>query len=87
LPRSRGFINSFDTKAYHTFVNHFDSRGLIGKSSPNIYFHYYDYIDYTTPRKTEDLVTSIGQEGLGEHVGGPATPDHEVFLPSDHEKA
>jgi hypothetical protein len=26
-PSLRGCINSFNTKVYHTFINHFDSRG------------------------------------------------------------
>ena len=30
---------------------------------------------------------STGQEGLGEHIGGLATPEHEVFLPDAREKA
>jgi hypothetical protein len=44
----------------------------IGNSSPNIYFHYYDYIDYT-------FVMSTDQEGLGEHTRGLATSEREVF--------
>jgi hypothetical protein len=52
----------------------------ISNSSLNIYFHYYDYIDY-------NFIMSTGQEGLGEHIRGPATPEHEVFLPSAREKA
>jgi hypothetical protein len=30
---------------------------------------------------------STGQEGLGDHTRGPATPEHEVSLPSAREKA
>jgi hypothetical protein len=30
---------------------------------------------------------STGQEGLGEHIGGPATLECEVFLPGACEKA
>ena len=52
----------------------------ISNSSLNIYFHYYDYIDYT-------FIMSTIQEELGEHTGGPATLEHEVFLPGAHEKA
>jgi hypothetical protein len=47
----------------------------IGNSSPNIYFHYYDYIDYT-------FIMSTAQEGLGEHTRGLATPEREVFCPT-----
>jgi hypothetical protein len=35
----------------------------------------------TTPRTMEDLVTSIDQEGLGDHTEGPDTPRCEVFYP------
>jgi hypothetical protein len=28
---------------------------------------------------TEGSITSIGQEGLREHTGGPLTPEGEVF--------
>ena len=28
-PSMRDYINSFDTKVYHTFVKHFDSRGSL----------------------------------------------------------
>jgi hypothetical protein len=55
-------------------------KGLINNSSPNIYFHYYNYINYT-------FVMSTGQEGLGEHIRALATPERKVFLPGTREKA
>jgi hypothetical protein len=35
----------------------------------------------------EDLVMSTCQEGLGEHIRGPATSKREVFLPGAYEMA
>ena len=76
-PRSRGFINSFDTKVYHTFVNHFDSRAssatLVQTSTSTT------MTTSTTPREIEDLVMSNSQEGLGERTKRPATQEYEVF--------
>jgi hypothetical protein len=55
-PSLRGYINSFNTKVYHTFVNHFNSRGssatLVQTSA------YTTMTTSTTPSETEDLVTS-----------------------------
>jgi hypothetical protein len=35
--------------------------------------HYYDYIDYT-------FIMSTGQEGLREHIGGPAILKCKIFF-------
>jgi hypothetical protein len=79
-PSLRGYTNSFNTKVYNTFVNHFDSRGssttLVQTSTSTT------TTMLTTQRETKDLVMSIGQEGLGEHIGGPTTPEREVFCPA-----
>jgi hypothetical protein len=78
-----GFINSFDTKVYHTIINHFDLRGSLAtlvRTSIST-----TMTISTTPREMEDLVMSTGQEGLGEHIRGPATSKREVFLPSAYE--
>ena len=60
-PSMRGYINSFDTKVYHTFINCFDSRGslatLVQTSTSTT------MTTSTTPREIEDLVMSTGKRG------------------------
>jgi hypothetical protein len=56
----------------------FRLEGLIDNSCPNIYIHYYDYVDYTKHwLRIQSQVSA--KEGLGEHTGGSTTPEHEVF--------
>jgi hypothetical protein len=63
---------SFTTKFYNTF---FAGPSLYSVStSVNIYFHYYDYIDHT-------FIMSTDQEGLGEHIKGPITPNMKTLCP------
>lgn len=77
----KGYIN---TKVCYTFVSHFDSRGssttLVWTSTSTA---------MTTPSMIEDSVTSTGQEGLGDHTRGLATPEADnlcsVFMREDLE--
>jgi hypothetical protein len=45
-------------------------KGLIDNFGPDIYFHYYDYID---------PIMTTGQERLVQHPRGPSTPEGESF--------